>query len=70
MVILAFGIQVYAADAGTQALLDRVSSPAQTKVANNFNYAAYASVNPLDVVAKPNFYMNKNIKVIGKFDKF
>ena len=70
--ILALGIQSYAADAGTQALLDRVSGTAvETKApADNFNYSAYAIVNPLDVVARPNFYLNKNIKVTGKFDKF
>jgi len=37
---------------------------------DNFNYAAYPAVNPLDVVARPNFYLNKNIHVTGKFDKF
>lgn len=70
--ILALGIQSYAADASTQALLDRVSGTAvETKApADNFNYSAYAIVNPLDVVARPNFYLNKNIKVTGKFDKF
>lgn len=31
---------------------------------------AYALVNPLDVVARPNFYLNKNIKIKAKFDKF
>lgn len=30
----------------------------------------YALVNPLDVVARPNFYLNKNIKIKAKFDKF
>ena len=42
--ILALGIQSYAADAGTQALLDRVSGTAvETKApADNFNYSAYA----------------------------
>ncbi len=70
MTMLAIGVQTYAADAGTQALLDRVGGPAQAKTADNFNYSGYALVNPLDVVAKPNFYMNKNIKIVGKFDKF
>lgn len=31
---------------------------------------AYSTVNPLDVVARPNFYLNKNIKIKAKFDKF
>ena len=30
----------------------------------------YASVSPLDLVARPNFYLNKNIKIKAKFDKF
>lgn len=27
-------------------------------------------VNPLDLVARPNFYLNKNVKIKAKFDKF
>lgn len=30
----------------------------------------YIAANPLDVVARPNFYLNKNIKIKAKFDKF
>ena len=37
---------------------------------DNFNYAAYQKVNPLDVVARPTFYLNKNVNITGKFDKF
>lgn len=69
--IFACGMQSFAADASTQALLDRVGGTTTVnKNVDNFNYSAYAMVNPLDVVAKPNFYFNKNIKVVGKFDKF
>ncbi len=68
--MLFLGIQAYADNAGTQALLDRVSSTAQPKVTESFNYSAYAAVNPLDIVARPNFYLNKNVKISGKFDKF
>lgn len=32
--------------------------------------SAYTLVSPLDVVARPNFYLNKNIKIKAKFDKF
>ncbi len=70
MSILALGVHGFAADAGTQALLDRVSNAPQAKVADSFNYSAYAAVNPLDVVARPSFYLNKNLKIVGKFDKF
>ena len=31
---------------------------------------AYTQVNPLDLVARPNFYMNKYVKIRAKFDKF
>ena len=68
--MLFLGVHAYAETEATQALLDRVATPAQTKVAENFNYSAYAAVNPLDIVARPNFYMNKNVKITGKFDKF
>lgn len=33
-------------------------------------YENYQTVNPLDLVARPNFYLNKNIKIKAKFDKF
>ncbi len=67
--MLLIGGQAYSE--GTQALLDRVSAPAQTpKAADSFNYSAYSAVNPLDIVARPNFYLNKNVKISGKFDKF
>ena len=38
--------------------------------ADNFNYAAYQQANPLDIVARPSFYLNKNVNITGKFDKF
>lgn len=31
---------------------------------------SYVEVNPLDVVNRPSFYLNKNIKIKAKFDKF
>ncbi len=30
----------------------------------------YITVSPIDVIARPNFYLNKNIKIKAKFDKF
>lgn len=69
--VLLLGVQTFADDAiDAKALVNKVSAPAATNVPDNFNYSAYALVNPLDVVAKPNFYQNKNIKVCAKFDKF
>ena len=54
---VAAGLNVYAV---TQQI------PSRTVVtANGVQQAdcAYALVNPLDVVARPNFYLNKNIKI-------
>lgn len=68
--MLFLGVHAYAETEATQALLDRVAAPAQTKAAESFNYSTYAAVNPLDIVARPGFYMNKNVKITGKFDKF
>ena len=61
---VAAGLNVYAV---TQQI------PSRTVVtANGVQQAdcAYALVNPLDVVARPNFYLNRNIKIKAKFDKF
>ncbi len=30
----------------------------------------YTQVSPLDLVARPNFYLNKTVKIRAKFDKF
>jgi len=40
------------------------------KKPETFNYSIYTMVSPLDVVARPAFYLNKNINIRGKFDKF
>ena len=58
---VAAGLSVHAQN--PQNLL--VNAPASQK-----NVISYMAVNPLDVVARPNFYMNKNIKIKAKFDKF
>ena len=39
-----------------------VAAPVATKT--------YLSVNPLDMVNNPSFYLNKNVKIKAKFDKF
>ncbi len=48
-----------------QTLIVNANTPTNSK-----QTVAYSVVNPLDVVARPNFYMNKNIKIKAKFDKF
>ncbi len=62
--VLAAGLNTYAI---AQAPVNNTAAQiqAQTQAAKT-----YISVNPLDVVARPNFYLNKNIKIKGKFDKF
>ncbi len=42
----------------------------QNAVAEDAATASVITVDPLDVVARPNFYLNKNIKIKAKFDKF
>lgn len=51
--------------AASDTLLVNTAATAQTHQA-----ASYLTVSPLDVVARPNFYLNKNIKIKAKFDKF
>lgn len=65
-VIIAVGLSTYAV---TQQIPSKeVTLPNQTvqqSVQNGYN-----SVNPLDLVARPNFYLNKYVKIRAKFDKF
>lgn len=61
---LILGINVYAATTSNHIAVNTISAAQQQTVQN------YITVNPLDVVARPNFYLNKNIKIKAKFDKF
>ena len=65
-VIIAAGLSTYAV---TQQIPSKeVTLPNQTvqqSVQNGYN-----SVNPLDLVSRPNFYLNKYVKIRAKFDKF
>lgn len=65
LVILAIGLNV---NAVTQAPVNKapinLENPMQTTAKN------YLQVNPLDLVARPDFYLNKYVKVKAKFDKF
>ena len=60
---LVLGINIYASAPTVYNCVNAttVQAPAQK---------TYTVVNPLDVVARPNFYLNKNIKIKAKFDKF
>lgn len=49
-----------------------VTTPANTPLQSNNTLLVNdcITVNPLDLVARPNFYLNKNVKIKAKFDKF
>jgi len=53
-----------------------INAYASTPIPTNINRQViattqnYATVNPLSVVAHPSAYLNKNIKIRAKFDKF
>ncbi len=59
---LAVGINVYAA----------VQTPVKPDTNTTVTQTAksYITVSPLDLVARPHFYLNKNVKIKAKFDKF
>ena len=61
ILMLIFGLNV---DAQPTSTLVKPSTSVQQAV------KSYTLVSPLDVVARPNFYLNKNIKIKAKFDKF
>lgn len=61
---LILGVNVYAATTSNHIAVSTNTVTQQQTVQN------YITVNPLDVVARPNFYLNKNIKIKAKFDKF
>lgn len=46
--------------------LENPLKPVNATTANK----SYLTANPLDLVARPSFYLNKDVKVKGKFDKF
>lgn len=53
----------------TYAITQQLTAPQQT-VQQTVQQNIYNSVNPLDLVARPNFYLNKYVKIRAKFDKF
>ena len=65
---VAAGISVFAAPSSyysnNQLLVNTNTLQSQTAT------KSYVTVNPLELVARPNFYLNKNVKIRAKFDKF
>lgn len=65
IIVIAAGLNVQAVtQAPVNKTLVNIESPIQQQTKN------YQCVNPLDLVARPNFYLNKYVKVKAKFDKF
>lgn len=60
---VAAGLNIYGAFSLTY-------QPANAAAVQTQSAKTYINANPLDVVARPNFYLNKNIKIKAKFDKF
>lgn len=65
IIAVALGVNVFAATSNNYTLPVGNTRQVQSSVAKT-----YLSVNPLDLVARPNFYLNKNVKIRAKFDKF
>lgn len=53
---------------GLSVVAEPIPSPTSVKIQQT--QQACALVNPLDLVARPNFYLNKTVKIKAKFDKF
>lgn len=65
LIVIAIGLNVNAVtQAPAQKAPLNLENPMQAQTKN------YMSANPLDMVARPDFYLNKNVKVKAKFDKF
>jgi len=58
-ILIITGINVYAQNPAI------INKPIQNTIQTQCQ-----SVNPLDIVQRPNFYINKNVKIKAKFDKF
>ena len=64
VLLIVFGLNTFAVTA--QQIPSKTTQINQQLILNE----NYQTVNPLDLVARPNFYLNKNIKIKAKFDKF
>ncbi len=63
---ITLGLNAFAATSNNYTL---VNTSATNQIQNSA-VKSYITVNPLDLVARPNFYLNKNVKIRAKFDKF
>ena len=69
--LLALGIHT-ASVGNTSVNLELAQNPQPAQQAQPAQQPAktYQSVSPLDMLSRPNFYLNKNVQIKGKFDKF
>ncbi len=65
--VIAVGLNVHAV---TQTPINKISVNLENPIQSQVQTHNYISVNPLEIVARPNFYLNKYVKIKGKFDKF
>lgn len=70
ILLVAVGLGVCAEQIPMRAMTTASSAITHQQPLVQTNNATYSLVNPLDLVARPNFYLNKNVKIRAKFDKF
>lgn len=67
IITLVLGINVYASAPGTYTVANVTATQSQSAT---ITAKTYTVADPVDIVARPNFYLNKNVKIKAKFDKF
>lgn len=71
LLILAAGLSIPAAIGNTAGInLENPLIPVSATAPAATPKKTYLTVNALDMVNNPSFYLNKNVKLKGKFDKF
>ncbi|MCQ2958246.1 MAG: hypothetical protein MJ180_05020 [Candidatus Gastranaerophilales bacterium] len=68
--ILLLGITMYITEVNADTKTEEIQLSQEKVQTNDTVLSDYKKVSPLDLVANPNKYMNKKIKMTGKFDKF
>lgn len=63
---ITLGINAYA----SSPIQTNTSLTSQMQTTKNYVTPSSQTVNPLNIVARPSFYLNKTVKIRAKFDKF
>jgi len=68
LLVIAIGIGTYASSPipNSQPLTNQISN----SINKNYTGQNSITVNPLNIVARPSFYLNKTVTIRAKFDKF